>query len=330
VEGIDLGGKQATSDSTIKRVIDAQAQLTRLRKENAALKRDREDLLQEHEDMRRSRPVTPFEPRQRRRRQEDTIRVAFGDMHGMRMDRLAVNALLADIERIAPDEIVIGGDMLECGGWLAKHHALGYVANCDYSYQEDIAATSGFLDELQKCAPRAKVIYLEGNHEDRVERWIVDETLGHQRDAAFLHALASPARLLRLEERGIKYIRRSDKTDPSLPYGWIKLGKMHYTHELSGGKTAAGRAVAMTAGNVTAFHTHQESSATLNLVAVGICKAFFPGCLCDLQPVWQHSDPDNWTHGYCLDVVAASGNFQHIQVPIWNGESLGCSLLDRK
>jgi hypothetical protein len=68
----------------------------------------------------------------------------------------------------------------------------------------------------------------------------------------------------------------------------------------------------------------------LNLVAVGISKAFFPGCLCELQPMWRHSDPSNWTHGYCIDVVAKSGNFQHIQVPIWNGESLGCSLLDRK
>jgi len=63
---------------------------------------------------------------------------------------------------------------------------------------------------------------------------------------------------------------------------------------------------------------------------VGIVKAFTPGCLCEKQPMWRHSHPSNWNHGYAIDVVAPSGNFQHIQVPIWEGESLGCAMLDRK
>jgi len=330
MDGLNLGGRPVSSDDTIRKVIDLQATIEKLRKENGALRRDRDDLLQEHETMRSARPITPFAVKRVSKAGKDIIRVSFGDMHGMRMDRPAVEALLADIKRLAPDEIVLGGDMIEGGGFFAQHHVLGYVANCDYTYQEDIAATNWFLDELQKVAPNAKVYYLEGNHEDRIERWVVDETMGHARDAEFLLGLFGPQVLLRLHERGITYIRRSEKTDPKLPYGWLKLGKMFYAHEVSGGKNAASKALAMTAGNVTVFHTHQESSATLELVSVGIIKAFCPGCLCEKQPMWRHSNPTNWNHGYAIDVVAPSGNFQHIQVPIWEGESLGCAMLDRK
>jgi hypothetical protein len=46
--------------------------------------------------------------------------------------------------------------------------------------------------------------------------------------------------------------------------------------------------------------------------------------------MWRHSQPTNWSHGYSIEVIAKSDNFQHIHVPIWKGESLGCALLDRK
>jgi hypothetical protein len=330
MDGISLGGRSVTSDETIRKVIDLQAAMEKLRKENGALRRDRDDLLQEYESIKSARPITPFEHVDKPKTKGDTIRVSFGDMHGMRMDRQAVDALLGDIKRLAPDEIVLGGDMIEGGGFFAQHHVLGYVANCDYTYQEDIAATNWFLDELQKAAPKAMVYYLEGNHEDRIERWVVDETLGHARDAEFLLDLFGPQRLLMLDKRAICYVRRSQKMDPKLPFGWLRRGKMFYAHEVSGGKTAASKALAMTAGNITVFHTHQESSATLELVSVGLIKAFCPGCLCEKQPMWRHSNPTNWNHGYCIDVVAPSGNFQHIQVPIWEGESLGCAMLDRR
>jgi len=302
VKGFEISGQDSTDDEVIRKVIDAQARIEALRRENRALKKDRDELLSEYTDFRNARPVKPFQPVRKQRVKEDRLRMSFGDMHGMRMERPAVDALLNDIRRLQPDEIVMLGDMLECGGWLAKHHTIGYVARCDYSYQEDIKAGNWFLDEVQKAAPGAVLYWFEGNHDDRVEKWIVDETLSNQRDADFL----------------------------TKPYGWLQLGKMYYTHELTGGKTAAMRAVAKTAANVTFGHTHQCAMAAMTLPMQGIVKAFNPGCLCELQPMWRHSDPTNWNHGYNLEVIAKSDNFQHIHVPIQDGESLGCALLDRR
>lgn len=329
-EGFDLGTVPISADSAMQKVIDAQARAKALQRENAALRKDRDDLLSEHTDFINRQRVAPTATKRRKApTKQDKVRVSFGDMHGLGMDRPAVDALLDDMRRLDPDEIIIGGDMLECGGWLAKHQPIGFVASCGYTYQDDIEATNWFLDELAKAAPKATAVYLEGNHEDRVERWIVDQTMANKRDGAFLMSFVSPQVRLRLAERGIEYVRRSDVKMRGLPPGWIKLGKMFYTHELSSGKTAAAKAVSITAGNVTFFHTHQVSSATVVLPAVGVVKGFCPGCLCLSQPLWHHSLPTNWSLGYNIEIIAKSENFQHIHVPIWDGESLGCSLLDR-
>ena len=328
--GHSIKGKNITGDDVIKKVIDAKAEAEKLRRELQAVRKDRDELLSEYTDTQKARKVNPFSPVAKSSSgRRDTVRVSFGDVHGMRMDRPAVDALLTDIAVLKPDEIVIGGDLIECGGWLAKHQPIGYIALSDYTYQEDIAAANWFLDELQKAAPEALVYYLEGNHEDRVERWIVDQTMASGRDAEFLYQAFSPESLLRLDERGIIYYRRSKTYVDGCPMGWIKLGKMYFTHTLGRGKSAAQQAASKTAGNVTYFCTHREDTATMVFPSVGLVKAFNPGCLCSLQPVWMNSDPTNWSHGYAIDIIAPSENFQRIHVPIWKGESLAGVMLQR-
>jgi hypothetical protein len=330
MKGMKIGSKNVTSDQTIERVIDIRERMAALQRENAALRRDRKELLEEYTSFRTARPVPQSVQRKECDAVADAVRVSFGDVHGMMMDRAAVNAMLKDLRKLNPSEIVIGGDLLECGGWLAKHQPIGFVALCDYSYQEDVNAANWFLDQLHANAPRAEIHYLEGNHEDRVERWIVDQTMANGRDSAFLLDLASPRTLLRLAERNISYYRRSEIYGEGLPRGWIKRGKMYFTHSLTYSRNAARDAALKTAGNVTYFCTHREDTASIVFPSVGLVKAFNPGCLCQMQPVWKHSDPTTWSQGYAVDFIAKSGNFQRIHVPIWRGESLACAMFDRK
>lgn len=329
-EKIDLRGKRVTSDPAMEKVIDAQSKIADFQRTIKALMADRAQLLEEYNDMRTARPVPKCRTHDSKRTKEEQVRMSFADSHGMRMDRQAVEAVIRDVRIFKPDVIVFGGDGAECGGWLAKHQPIGFVATCDYSYQEDIAATNWMLDELQAAAPDAEFHYLEGNHEDRVERWCVDTTMAHGRDAEFLRAAFSPYALLRLEERGIPYYRRTEIYGAGLPRGWIQLGKMFFTHELgANSKNAARDAVQKTAGNVTFFHTHREDTATIVYPGIGICKAFNPGCLSQMQPIWRHSDPTSWSQGYAIDFIAKSGNFQRVHVPIWKGESLAGAMVER-
>jgi hypothetical protein len=307
--GTPLAGKNVSDAEAIGSVIRLRSQLEAARREIIALRKDRDDLLDEHVDLRKARTPHALKPNRPAPRKDDFVRVSCGDVHGMMRSKRAVEAFLGDLAQWSPDEIVLGGDILECGGWLAKHQPIGFVALCDYSYQEDVAAANQFLDEVQKRAPKARLHYLEGNHEARVERWIVDQTMAHKRDAEFLRAMCAPEVVLGLKERGIPYYRMSEEHLTGLPRGWVKFGKLHYTHALGTSKNAARAAAERTAGNVVFFHTHREDTATLVLPGVGIVKAFNPGCLCSRQPVWKNSDPTNWSHGYGVEFVAKSGDF---------------------
>ena len=325
--GVPLTGT-VTSDPLIRKVLAAEARAAESQRELAALRLDRKQLLDEYTAMRKARPV-PVSPAPGKRGKADRVRVSVGDLHGMRQDPAAVAAFLADVRLLSPDEIVLGGDMLECGGWLAKHQPIGFIALLDYTYQEDVAATNAFLDALQTAAPRASIDYLEGQHEDRVERWIVDQVTANARDAEFLRRLCAPPALLRLADRQIGYYRRAEIYVEGAPRGWIQRGLMYFTHELGTSKNAARDALGKTAANVTYFHTHREDTATAVFPSVGICKAFNPGCLCTMQPVWRNSDVTNWSQGYAVDFLAKSEKFLRVHVPIWRGESLASAWVER-
>lgn len=317
----DLSGKRVSGDEAFRDVARLRSQLEKAKNEIRAVRKDRDDLLTEYEDLHAAKyPAPPRNPKSHD--EKDFTRVIASDLHGVMMDRPAVDAFLNDLTVWNPSEIVLNGDIVECGGWLAKHHTLGYVAQADYSYQDDIAAANWFLDQIQERCPEAVIYFIAGNHDDRIEKWIVDQTQAHSRDAEFLRRLCSPSVLLKFEERGIKYFSRSEVHVKGLPPGWIKLGKVFFTHELGTSKNAAAKAVAQTAGNVVYAHTHRADSSTLVLPGVGLVTAWNPGCLCQRQPLWRHSNPTNWTHGYGVQVVAKSGEFMHHNVPIWEGRSL--------
>ena len=58
------------------------------------------------------------------------------------------------------------GDHLDCDGFLAQHHVWGFVAETEYTFEDDVAANV-MLDSVQKICPKAKLTYLSGitNHE---------------------------------------------------------------------------------------------------------------------------------------------------------------------
>jgi hypothetical protein len=259
----------------------------------------------------------------RARSPRDRVRLIFGDMHGAQMEPQVVASIVEDIRRLGPDEIVLLGDMVNCGGFLAQHHTLGYVAEIqETSYEGDIAATNEVLDAIIKAAPRATIHYLEGNHEARVEKWCVTETLSNQRDAEFLRRAFSPEHLLRLRDRGIHYYRRSEFYHGLPVPGTIKLDKCFFWHGTSAARHAAARNAAQVGGNIVFGHVHRMQQDQTRPVATGEIAGWCPGCSCKLAPLWQHGRPSDWTHGEAVQLITAGGKFLHLNVPIIGGESL--------
>jgi predicted phosphodiesterase len=263
----------------------------------------------------------------RERQSGDVVRVIIPDTHGAKADQAAVAALLADIKILRPQEIILLGDHVDCGGFLAQNHVMGYVAETSYSYEQDIEHANAFLDAVQTAAPGAKIEYLEGNHERRVETWCVTQTLRHSRDAEGLRQLYSPEFRLRLASRGISYFRQGVFYDGLSVPGVIKRGKCFFFHGISTSKNAVAATQDRIGGNCVFGHTHRAQSELARRVGTGVVGSWNPGCLCELQPLWQHTAPTNWTHGYAVQLVSADGGFLHLNIPVLDGETHLPSLL---
>jgi len=259
--------------------------------------------------------------RTKHRHAGDRVRVLIPDTHGAKVDRRALAAVLADIRMLDPDEIILLGDHVDCGGFLAQHHVMGYVAETAYSYEEDIGHANALLDAVSSAAPRARIEYLEGNHERRVETWAVTQTLRHGRDSEMLRRLVAPEFLLKLKARGIPYFRQGVTYDGLTIPGVIKRGKCYFFHGISTAKNAASATISRIGGNCAFAHTHRAQSEIMRMAGTGIIGAWNLGCLCEMQPLWQHTSPTNWSHGYGVQLVRPSGEFLHLNIPVLGGKT---------
>lgn len=264
----------------------------------------------------------------RKRDSGDVVRVVIPDTHGAKARKPAVEAMLSDIKALNPQEIILLGDHVDCGGHLAQHHVMGYVAETAYSYEDDIAETNAFLDSLRSAAPSAAIEYIEGNHERRVETWAVTQTLRHAKDSEGLRRLYAPEYRLNLKERGIPYFRQGEYYDGIAIPGVIRRGKCYFFHGFNTAKSATAATLERIAGNCVFGHTHRAQSNIVRKVGSGVIGSWNPGCLCELQPLWQHTAPTEWTHGYGIQLVTADGDFLHLNIPIIEDRSLFGALVN--
>lgn len=313
----------------------AQIQETKLRdgnsrliSDNQALRRRVDQLSRALEEANRPRKAIHVSPSIRKAGKE-FIRVIIPDSHGSATDLSAAGTFLADLKTLAPREIVMLGDHVDCGGFLAQHHTLGYVAQTDYSYCDDIAAANNFLNGIQTAAPKAAIHYIEGNHERRVETWCVTQTLRHSKDCEMLRQAFAPEYLLHLKQRGIRYYRQAEHYDGVRVPGAIRLDNCFFWHGVSAAKQAASVNITQFGGNVVYGHTHRTQADSRRPVAKGDIGAWCPGCLCKQQPLWQHTRPTDWTLGYGVQIVDSRGDFLHINVGIVDGRSLLMPLLNQ-
>ncbi len=248
------------------------------------------------------------------------VRVAVPDSHGEHVDIPARDAFLADLKALDPQEVVLLGDHLDCGGTFNTHQKT-YTHEMTESYEDDVKATNRFLDLMQKRAPRARFYYLEGNHEVHVERFAARTFLSHKDAVGFLNVYG-PQAALKLKQRGISYFLRSEQYMGLAIPGTIRLGKCFFVHGIAASKNATATHLARFGANVVHGHTHRAQSCNERTVTSAGFGAWCPGTLAKLQPLYAHTSPTSWTHGYHVQFVAPSGVFLPINVPIHKGKSL--------
>ncbi len=253
-------------------------------------------------------------------------RLIIPDSHGAHINKAARDAVVRDCKALKPEEIIWLGDHLDCGGTFSAHQR-SFTNEMTESYEDDCDGANSFLDAIQKAAPNAEQFYLEGNHEQHVERW-ASRTFTTKKDADKLLEAFGPAKVLRLKEREIPYFRRSEFYQGISIQGTIKRGRCFFTHGIVASQHATYAHLVRFGDNVVHGHTHRSQAVVQRTVTSDGIGAWCPGTLAELQPLYQHTNPSMWTLGYGIQFVAPSGIFMHFNVPIIKGQSLLLQTID--
>lgn len=248
-------------------------------------------------------------------------RVIIPDTHGAHLDPVAAAAFLQDLEMLKPKEVVMLGDHIDCGGFLAQHHVLGFVPETTYSFAEDTRAANVFLDQVQQRTGKVDTYYIVGNHEARIEKWIVKETLRNPADSKMFFDMFGTESVLSLKKRGIQIVNRDMCYHGLRKKGTIRLGKCLFHHGTRTGVHAAKQTLDDLGGNIVFGHTHRISSHVKETIE-GVIGAWSVGCLSQIHPLYGDTRVSNWAHGYGIQVCELDGTFLHLTIPIIDGRSM--------
>lgn len=212
------------------------------------------------------------------------------------------------IKDFKPDKIILLGDFMDVSSLSAWDRDKRRLME-GRRYIKEIDRANKELDYLQKYA-KEDVVYLFGNHEDRVKRYL-------DKNPEMEGMMELPEQL-RLKERGIKH----------LPYNELyKLGDMYFTHGMYTNKYSAAKHLQTLGCNITYGHQHGTQTYMQNMAMQKPYMAYALGTLGDKAPEFLRGRPANWINQFAIFYwEPKGGNFNLYPINvikkkfIWNGK----------
>lgn len=238
------------------------------------------------------------------------LRITFAsDVHVPVEDKIVVKNWLNWCKDFDPDYVILGGDIIDCES-VSSHGGNPKPP----TLVEEMAAGNKFLDAVQTVNKRAKIIYLEGNHEDRLKRYLAN-------NAPTLDGITTLPKELHLKERGIEWHE----------YGAVvEIGKLGFTHGTFHGVHFAQKHLQHYGCSLVVGHTHRLQSFVQGIVNNELRGVFgMPGML-DLSKVSYRKGPAGWGLGFgAIYIDQETGEFSvypvlcNRGVVFWNGKRYG-------
>ncbi len=207
--------------------------------------------------------------------------------------------LLLKVVALGWDEIVINGDFADC--LSVSFHPRNPQRR--YRLHLEIAAINKCLDELQAAAGDAKITYIGGNHEYRLDRYIAEK-------APELYGLQGTTfpDLLSLDDRGIAWI----------PYKApaYQIGKLSIVHDIGrAGINTARQSLVDFGGNLVVGHSHRLGAAYQGTVRgeSHVCvNGGWLGEAKDADYMYQDRAVRDWQLGFTTAAVERVGGNCHV------------------
>lgn len=181
-----------------------------------------------------------------------------------------------------PHVIYLNGDILDAQA-LSKHPK---TADKVLLLQKEIAMAAEWMARVRKMHPKARIVFRAGNHEHRLERFILEHPQVSSLDAlTWTH-------LLRLKESRIDYVGYMDDLDHRgflVEHGNLVSPTSGYTAAAMLRK----RGKSGISGHVHRLAAHYHTNAD------GMKAWFEAGCLCTLRPDYIMGPP-NWQQGFAI------------------------------
>lgn len=243
-------------------------------------------------------------------------------LHDMRAMDIAAQVVFDQ----QPNEIVIGGDSVDLPSWSTKFTHGPEFAACT---QPALIALAWYIHRLHSLSPHSRIIYIEGNHEHRIAKSLMEKNLG---EACALRPVMEPdgpaimsiERLLDLKGLPVEFAEEYPK-GRFWPNENVDIIHGHI-HRGDSGQTA--QAILKDARHSTIFnHLHRREMIWKTAHPFQGEREYMAACfgaLCRIDSAVPAATPRvNWQQGCgVLNYAPGNGRFNADQVVIQDGYSI--------
>ena len=203
-------------------------------------------------------------------------------------------------------------DLVLLNGDITDHYSLSRweIDPKLRDFPAEVRACKLLLDGIRKGFPDARIIFKQGNHEERFERYLrlkAPDLLGLDE--------FEWGNVFGLEANRIELVK--DKRP-------IRLGQLNVIHgheyvfSISNPVNPARGMYLRAKNHVLGGHFHQSSNHSEKTLEGKVVSAWSAGCLCGLHPAYRPLNP--WNHGFAFVEVEGNGAFHVDNLKIIEGK----------
>lgn len=200
-------------------------------------------------------------------------------------DHISLEGIFAYIKDLQPNYVVLGGDIIDAQGFHASESMKAEQVNLDW-FKRDVELAMGLIEIIRKLAPKALVVYLEGNHEQRYNRL--------------------QCKYPDLFKDSLNYRKAVGQfVDKYIPYGtaasYYVVGDVVFTHgDIFPDMHAKPYAIRYSPRKVVYGHMHHFQAYTTHRALINEQPRYgvTAGCLSTLNPEWKKGQANQWVNGF--------------------------------
>ncbi len=232
--------------------------------------------------------------------------LVLSDIHFPYHDRDALMAALMEGKRREIDSILLNGDILDF--YQLSKFTKDFRKK---SVKAEIDTFRYFIDQLKQRFPEATIYFKFGNHEQRLERWIMNN--GQMFDGLF-----NIENIVHFNDHGITYL----KDNIGVKFGKLNIIHGHEIRTSMGVVNIARTYYGKAQSNILLGHWHQNQEYITKNIHGETHGAWAQGCLCQLDAEYTYGI-NQWNHGFSIvDKINAAGDFKLKLYRIKDGELL--------